>query len=936
MAANPPAVEFRRFRIDRQRREFLADGRRVELGDRAFDTLVVLVDGDGAVLSKDELLHRIWPDRVVEENNLEIQISALRKAFGADRDLIRTVVGRGYQFTGMTRDPGTTLRLTAATNLPVEVSDLIGRETAVRRVLELATSHRLVTLTGAGGVGKTRLGLEVARRLLERFADGAWLAELAPLSDGALVAATVASALGVPLGNAMPTAERIATAVADKQLLLLLDNCEHVIDDAACMAQALLSTGPRIVVVATSREPLGTAGEHIYRVPSLEVPAEDNLDTDDLLRHGAVQLFSARAAAVEALSVAESRHAATVAAICRRLDGIPLAIELAAARVAALGVEGISARLDDRFRLLTTGKRTALARHQTLRATLDWSYELLPESDRVVLRRLGVFAGSFSVAAAVAVVTGANISDALAADGVAGLVSRSLIVAQVAGAAPRYRLLETTRAYARERLDEAAELQVALARHASYFRTALETAEGEWATRPTAEWLAAYAYMLDDVRAALDWAFAPGGDTAIGTALTAAALPLWLELSLLDESLARAQRASEAGAVIEGRLALKLHAGLALSMVNVRGPRPETDAVWTKVLDMADRLDDDEYRLRALWGQYSCRNQTGSGRSGLAIARRFADIAARRPSADDRAIADRLIGTSLHYIGDQATARRHIERMLESQPRSATYRSQTIRFLFDQRVLAQITLARITWLLGAPGRATELARQAVVEAEATGHHPSLCFALGEGASPIALATGDLDAAEGAVMRLLDIASRHASWNWHAVGRALQGLLLVRRGDAAAWQRVVHPAFEQLGSARYFFHYTGFLAALADGLGAAGCSAEAHGLIAEAVARCDVTEEQWSLPELFRVRGELLARDGAEAEAQAQFEQAIEHAQKHGLLSWELRAATSLARLWRRERRTRARKLLAPVVRRFTEGFDTEDLASARALLKSLA
>jgi len=933
--SRPGVIEFGRFRIDRQRREFLAEGRRIELGDRAFDTLLVLLDGGGAVLSKDDLLSRIWPDRVVEENNLEIQISALRRVLGADRHLIRTVVGRGYQFTGTIRDPGAATRRIGTTNLPVEVSELIGREPAVQSVTDLATAHRLVTLTGAGGVGKTRLGLEVARRLLGRFVDGVWLAELAPLTDGNLVAATVAAALAVPLGAATVTPERVAAAVADRQLLLLLDNCEHVIDAAARMAAALLTTGSRTAVLATSREALGTAGEHIYRVPSLEVPAEDNLDADDLLRHGAVRLFSTRAAAVDAPSVSDRRHAVTVAAICRRLDGIPLAIELAAARVAALGVEGISARLDDRFRLLTTGKRTALARHQTLRATLDWSHELLSERERVVLRRLAVFAGSFSGEAASAVVTSAELSDAAAEDGMASLVSRSLIAAHVTGSSPRYRLLETTRAYARERLQEAGGLPAALARHAAYFLRTLEAAERDWTTRPTAEWLAAYAHTLDDVRAALDWAFAPDGDATLGTALTIAAVPLWLELSLLNESFERVQRAYEAGAPVEGRFALKLHAALAMSTLHVRGPRPEIDTLWTTLLDMADRLDDDEYRLRAIWGQYACRNQTGSGRMGLALAQRFAEIAARRPNADDQAIADRLTGASLHYIGDQESARRHLERMLERQPRPATYRSQTMRFLFDQRVLALNTLTHVVWLQGAPARAAALARQAVAEGEATGHHHSLCFALAEAASAIALYTGDLVALDGSVTRLLDVTSRHGSVAWHAVGRCLQGVLLVKRGDADAYGRIVRPAFQDLGEGRYFFHYTGFLAALADGLAAAGRMTDAHHVIAEAFARCEVTEEEWSLPELLRVRGELLAREDAGKKAQAQFEEALERARRRGVLAWELRTATSLARLWQRESPAKARRLLAPVVRRFTEGFETADLVSARALLKTL-
>src|SRR2546421_2579765 len=398
-------IEFGRFTVISHRRELLADGRPIELGGRAFDTLMALLDARGTVLGKDELLSRVWPDRVVEENNLQAQISALRKVFGAERDLIRTVAGRGYQFTGEIRaavTPGATAPA-HPTNLPGHLTELIGRDATLPFVVDLVIAHRLVTLTGAGGVGQTRLGLEVARRLLERFPDGVWLAELGPLSDPDLVPATVGAAPGLPLGSPAVTTDRVAAAASAKQLLLVLDNCEHVIQAAACMAEALLTASPLARVLATSREALRATGEHVYLVPSLDVPAEDNLDVEDVLRHGAVRLFSARAHAADPRSVLHTRHAPAAAAICRRLDGMPLAIELAAARVAAFGVDGVAARLDDRFRLLTGGHRTALPRHQTLRATLDWSYDLLSAPERVVLRRLAVFAGGFTLDAAAAI-----------------------------------------------------------------------------------------------------------------------------------------------------------------------------------------------------------------------------------------------------------------------------------------------------------------------------------------------------------------------------------------------------------------------------------------------------------------------------------------------------------------------------------------------------
>jgi DNA-binding winged helix-turn-helix (wHTH) protein len=311
---DPPAIiQFGHFSILPHRRELHAAGRPIRLGGRAFDVLMALIEASGAIVSKDELLSRAWQGRIVDENRLASEISALRKAFGADRELVRTVTGRGYQFTGdiRLRSPGTGGRggpetPTASgeaplplTNLPEAVSELIGREAELSEIIDLVTTHRLVTLIGAGGAGKTRLGLDVARHLLGEFAAGVWVVELAPLSDPDLVPATVAMALGLDLSGGAASAERVANALAAKRLMLLLDNCEHVIDAAAGMAGALLRTNSAARVIATSREPLRTEGECLYRVPSLTVPVEGTQEIDELLRYGAVRLFVARARAVD-------------------------------------------------------------------------------------------------------------------------------------------------------------------------------------------------------------------------------------------------------------------------------------------------------------------------------------------------------------------------------------------------------------------------------------------------------------------------------------------------------------------------------------------------------------------------------------------------------------------------------------------------------------
>src|SRR5437763_8981445 len=350
----PARITFGRFCLVPDRRELLVDGQPVRLGSRAFDVLTALIEAHGCIVSKHALMAGIWSGQVVEENNLEVQISILRAAFGAERALIRTVSRRGYQFTGEIQFPAedaeahVRLEAAPATNLPLPVTELIGREDSLLEVLRLAGARRLVTLTGTGGIGKTRLALAAVHRLLPQFGDGVWRVELASLSDPDLVPATVAAAVGIELAAGPVTAGRVASALNGKELLLLLDNCEHLIDAAARMAEALLRASPTARVIATSREPLRAEGEQIYPVPALAVPTADIDDKSDPLEYGAVRLFVERARAAEPHFAPDERLMALLAMICRRLDGIPLAIELAAARAATLGIPELAVRLGAR------------------------------------------------------------------------------------------------------------------------------------------------------------------------------------------------------------------------------------------------------------------------------------------------------------------------------------------------------------------------------------------------------------------------------------------------------------------------------------------------------------------------------------------------------------------------------------------------------------
>jgi predicted ATPase/DNA-binding winged helix-turn-helix (wHTH) protein len=944
-------IKFGRFQVLPHRREIFSEGVPVPLGSRAFDVLMVLIEAGGELVTKDEILSRVWPGMVVEEHSLQFHISALRKVLGEDRGFIKTISGRGYRFVAdIIADAGEQEALPDRggalsaplpdaenlTNLPSPTSALIGREAELSEASALLKAQRLVTLVGAGGIGKTRLGLDVARRVRPDFADGVWVAELGPLSDPDLVPVTVATALGLEIAGGPVTPERVASALGARRLLLVLDNCEHVIDAAASMAEALLRANPTAHVMATSREPLRAVDECLFRVPPLAVPAEGAEDIEDLLRCSAVQLFVARVRATDPHFAPDWPIAPPIAAICRRLDGIALAIELAAARAAALGVEGVAAHLDDRFQLLTGGRRTALPRHQTLRATLDWSYQLLSEGERVVLRRLSIFANGFALTAATAVAATAEITASDVMDCVANLVAKSLVIADVLGATVCYRLLETTRAYAREKLAESGEFGQVARAQAELLRHLFEREEPEWETRPSAEWLRHHRRRIDDLRTALDWSFSPHGDTSIGVALTVASVPLWLQLSLMEECRSRVERAlaSVPGSSGDLRRRMKLYAALGVSLMETKGPAC-AGAAWTKALELAGSLDDPEYQLRAVWGLWMCALTGGEYRTALALAERFCSLAANLPDPVDLLIGDRMTATPLHYLGDQTNARRHIERMLASYVTPA-HRSHIIRFQFDHRLRASCTLALILWLQGFPDQAMRTAESSVGEACVTDNALSMCNTLAQGACPIALFIGDLAAAERFVAMLLDQSARHALAVWHAAGHCFKGALFIQRGDVVIGSQYLRRALDELRKIGFVQRCPAFLGVLAEGLAGAGQVAKGLVAIDEALALCDRDEGRWCVAELLRIKGELvLSENGADAAdaAEDHFRQALDWARRQGALAWELRAATSLARLWRDQNRTKAaREILAPVYDRFTEGFETADLKAAKLLL----
>src|SRR5712671_2448276 len=545
------AISFGPYRLLAAQRLLLEGDTPVRLGSRAFDTLAALVGRAGEVVGKEELIARIWPQTFVEESNLKIQVSALRRALGdghAGNRFIMTVPGRGYNFVAPVSleepPPGSlppTIAPAGVHNLPLAMTRMIGRDETVAALISRLSRQRLVTILGPGGIGKTTLALDLAERMIESYEHGVWLVDLAPLGDPRLVPSAVATVLGLEIHTENPLPGLVA-GLRDKRMLLLLDNCEHVIDAAASLVAAVLSGVPRVNILATSREPLGVAGEHEHRLGPLgSPPTSSGLTAAEAAAFPAVQLFVERVTGIVDDFALTDANALLVSEICRRLDGLPLAIEFAAPRVEVLGVEGLAARLDDSLPILRSRRRGPAPRHRTMRAVIDWSYSLLEQDEQRFFTALGVFSGGFTIDAAAAVAMDSKTTDIGAIDRLADLVKKSLVVADMSGIKPWFRLLDTTRTYAVEKLAGSSDREGIARRHAEYYCDLFERAESEAAARPTSEWLPDYALEINNLRAALEWAFLPGGDDSIGVALTVAAIPLWLQLSMMEECHSRVE-----------------------------------------------------------------------------------------------------------------------------------------------------------------------------------------------------------------------------------------------------------------------------------------------------------------------------------------------------------------------------------------------------------
>jgi predicted ATPase/DNA-binding winged helix-turn-helix (wHTH) protein len=571
-------LRFGPFVLHPSERILLEGGRAIRIGDRALKILILLLQRAGQVVTKDELIAHAWPHTVVEAINLRVNIAALRRVLRDGKPpnrFIVNVVGQGYVFVAEIRvedangSPDIALALNGARkhHLPAPLTELIGRTADVGTLTALVRSRRLVTIVGAGGVGKTVLAIEVASALGEYYKHGVYFVDLSSIGDAALIADSLAAALGLAVSRQEPIEDLVAY-LKEKEILLVIDNCEHLIGAAVEVIERLLEGAIRTHVLATSREPLSAHNEWHHRLAALDCPLTGDGITAALAKqYSAVQVFEQRATgSVRTFEITDS-NAASISHICRQLDGIPLAIELAAARVSLLGVYELASHLGERFFSITNGRRTAVPRHHTLRATLDWSYALLGPTAQIVLQRLAIFSGAFTAeaAATVAAHRGVGMRDARIA--VKTLAVKSLLTTDTSVDPTRYRLLYMTRVYALEKLSKSDDRASAPRWHCEYVQKLLRHAETDRDTTSRLQWVNRFAFAVDDIRTAIDWAFSPAGDPILGAELTAASVAFGFQPGLMDEFRERVEQALSCLDQLPNRqpiIATRLRAALAV------------------------------------------------------------------------------------------------------------------------------------------------------------------------------------------------------------------------------------------------------------------------------------------------------------------------------------------------------------------------------------
>src|SRR5882672_1526867 len=788
----------------------------IPLGGRAYDILTALLENAGEVVGKAELIARAWPDVTVEEGSLRVHLSALRKALGDGQlgnKYIASIQGHGYSFIApVTRLPADSDRRNASSglsNLPPALGRMIGRDDVVLEIQSLLqTEQRLITILGAGGIGKTTVALSVGHGALADFSGAAFFVDLSTVNDKEHLIGAIASAVGLDSQLVDPK-EALLNFLRPRRVLIILDSCEHLIEKTAEITDYIFQNTPDIYILATSREALHVPGERVLRLCPLDCPPEQpGLTASEVLAYPAARLFVERISARGGDFSLSDDEAPIVAEICRKLDGIALAIELAAGRAANFGVRNTVAKLGSHLELLKFGRRTANPRHQTLKATLDWSHDHLSEIERVLLRRVAIFIGPFTLEAALAVGEEGGIEQSEIEGAVENLVNKSLIVVWPSYRGMLYRLLDTTRSYALEKLAASGEHHPTAARHASHLS---QLSENNWDNlfdlepRSLADAIQDY---LGDIRAALEWSFGPDGSNGAAIRMAAAVSQLLLAKSLFMECRGWMERAIDRiAADCDPRDQMEIHASLALSLMFTAGNSERVRDAFNTALTFAERHEDAYQQLRLLSGLSMYLHRTIDAAGSLEVALRAESVAKKTGSPEDAALADSMLGAAYYMLADHVRAPKHLERALRKS--QASQRFNATQYLFDLRTTSLFNLTRSHWFAGNLDRAAVYAKRTIEEAGRSNHPIALCraFIL---TLPFHFWIGHLEQVERNLSELELTAEKYSLEPFRAVAIGLRGRHLIRVGQTMDGMRHLQDSLEKRRVLRYEMLGTDFV------------------------------------------------------------------------------------------------------------------------------
>ncbi|HET7085407.1 MAG TPA: winged helix-turn-helix domain-containing protein [Rhizomicrobium sp.] len=926
---NNEVISFGPFRVDRARRLVEQDGAPIQLGSRAFDILALLLEQAGQVVGKEELLRKVWPNSFVEEGSLRFHITALRKALGEAR-YVTNIAGQGYSFVApvsrLPAEPSPKVK-SPARPLPPRPHRLLGRDQVLRTLAQQILEHRFVTVVGPGGVGKTSVALTLAHDLALQFDGDTCFFDVGSVFNPELLAGGLASALGIPKQPA-GAAPSIVTFLQRRRMLLVLDGCESEVDAVAVLAEQMFRETSHIHLLVTSREALRADGEHVHRLLPLDCPgAGAGQSAADALSFAAVEFFVERAASSLHSFVLTDEDAPLVSAICRKLDGLALAIELAAGRIGTYDVREVARQLESEFALSWPARRTAVPRHQTLSATLEWSYNLLSAREQAVFRRLSVFAGSFTLEMASALAANEELSQAEATQLLGSLVSKSLVQFNRGGARSSYRLLDMTRSYARDKLRETGEMVRTADRHARLILRLLADA----GANKNENGLRRCRDILDDVGVAIEWSVSPEGNFETGAALAEASAPVWLWAGLLVECRFWMKRVLDAigSPKLDASCELSIRAALASAETFTDGFTEASFNSWLDCFEIAKSLGNIEHQLTCLVVLWAHRIRAPHYSDALSLALQVEALTAPIPDQGIHAMADWMVGISRHHLGELTTARAHFDRSLAGDTLQAR-QAMLIQFGYDRRIPTLGVLSNLHWLEGRPDQALRVGAQAVSEARDLAYPVPLCEALTWQALNLHLRGDDPGEIDVLLDEAIAHARRHFIESYTGLGLALKGLNGCRTGLAGS--NLVTEGLGLLSKSNYEVFHPLFLTEFARLRAQSGADLDDQEVSALIKLESDL-HENWSSAEVKRNLGEILFSKGDKDQAAQLFADAADCAERQGAIAWALRTTLSRARLADDENsRHKLKTQLEGLLGRFTEGEETADFQGARLFL----